>query len=50
MDDGRIDDLAHALLVPAGEEEEVVGVEGEGGGGPGEGGLDGGVAFHLVVC
>lgn len=33
----RVDDLPHRLLVAAGEEDQVEGVEGEGGRGPGEG-------------
>jgi len=43
---GRVDDLADALFVAAGEEDEVVGLEGEGGGCPGEGGLHCWRGFH----
>lgn len=43
VEDGRVDGLSNALLVAAGQENEVVGIEGEVGGGPGEG------MAHLVA-
>ena len=46
MDGEGVDDLADALFVAAGEEDEVVGAEREGGGSPGEGGLHRRRGFH----
>jgi hypothetical protein len=50
VDNGRLDDLPDTLLVSTGEDDEVVGIEGEFGGGPRER-MEHLFAFlHLLVC
>lgn len=45
----RVDQLSHALFMAAREEDQVVGFKGEGGGGPGKGGLEFGGCGHGFV-